>query len=464
VASLVVLLGVTLLLILPRIRGAAPGGPGDAARASTQGAGRASHEAVPADDGDQDEPEDPQEPRDPERSGARFHRSSRADEDAGPGAGADTASLEAIGYAAGSMSGRGAAGVTVFERELASPGLNFGNDGHAPEAFLMDMEGRILHRWACPIERAFPRRELPQDATDYGYFRRVHLFPNGDLLGIFEGQGMVKLDRDSRILWTYRARPHHDVRVMDDGRIYVLTRRQEDAPRLSKKRPILHDSIDVLTPDGELERRVSLVEALERSRFDNLLPRLEDGGDLFHTNSLRILDGRLADRSPAFAAGNALVSFFTLNMVAVVDMQSGVLTWALSDAWFHQHDATLLENGNLLVFDNGRQGFSRVWEIEPLTQEVVWCYGGPDVDFYSHTCGLAQRLANGNTLITETDQGRAFEVTPAKRIVWEFHTPYRAGDQGELIASLFRVERLPPDFPADWARGAAAPEVGAEER
>ena len=66
-----------------------------------------------------------------------------------------------------------------------------------------------------------------------------------------------------------------------------------------------------------------------------------------------------------------------------------------------------------------------------------------------HTSG-AQRLPNGNTLITESDGGRALEVTPDRRIVWEFFNPHRAGEQGEYIATLFELLRLPPDFPVDW--------------
>jgi hypothetical protein len=59
---------------------------------------------------------------------------------------------------------------------------------------------------------------------------------------------------------------------------------------------------------------------------------------------------------------------------------------------------------------------------------------------------MARRLPNGNTLIVESQAGRAIEVTPDQEIVWEFVHPHRAGPQDELIAQLFDVVRLPPDF------------------
>ena len=57
-----------------------------------------------------------------------------------------------------------------------------------------------------------------------------------------------------------------------------------------------------------------------------------------------------------------------------------------------------------------------------------------------------------NTLITETDRGRAFEVTPEKEIVWEFHNPYRFGPKDELVAIVPEMVRLPADFPVDWVQ------------
>jgi len=56
----------------------------------------------------------------------------------------------------------------------------------------------------------------------------------------------------------------------------------------------------------------------------------------------------------------------------------------------------------------------------------------------------------GNTLITESDAGRAFETTADGKIVWEFYNPHSAGEQDEYIATLMEVVRLPQFFPTDW--------------
>jgi hypothetical protein len=63
--------------------------------------------------------------------------------------------------------------------------------------------------------------------------------------------------------------------------------------------------------------------------------------------------------------------------------------------------------------------------------------------------GSSQRLSNGNTLIIESNDGRAFEVTAEGEVVWEFYNPARAGDDRQLIATLCDTVRLAPQA-AGW--------------
>jgi hypothetical protein len=91
-----------------------------------------------------------------------------------------------------------------------------------------------------------------------------------------------------------------------------------------------------------------------------------------------------------------------------------------------------------------RVGESRVIEIDPLTQEVAWRYGeGRREGFFSEANGFVQRLPNGSTLITISAEGRAIEVTPDRKIAWEYDSPFRAGEKKELVATLHQVEGVP---------------------
>jgi hypothetical protein len=374
--------------------------------------------------------------------------------------------LEAIGYAAGSREAPDAKGVVLHAREKAQPGLNLYSSGHAAEAVLMDMDGEILHRWRYDFDEAFPDHPLA-DKADAHFWRRVQLFENGDLLAIHEGLGILKLDAASKLVWAHPHPVHHDLDVKPNGEIWVLMREARLVPHVSRDEPILEDFIAVLAPDGTLRRRLSLLEAYQNAGTQHswteasrrfwekektrklAFPR----GDIFHTNSLAVLDGRIADRVPAFRSGNVLLSMCHLDAIAVVDPERNRVVWSLEGPFQLQHDPQVLPDGNLMVFDNHWQPRrSRVVVIDPLSRGIVWEYrGSPESPFYSRTCGVAQRVPNGNTLITESDSGRAFEVTPAGEIVWEFYNPRRAGEKAQFIATLFELIRLAPDFPTDWA-------------
>jgi hypothetical protein len=240
--------------------------------------------------------------------------------------------------------------------------------------------------------------------------------------------------------------------VNADGRIYVLTRKYRVLPRLDPTRPVVEDFITILDPGGKVLQSVSLLEAFEKSSYAAYLGKIPEYGDLFHTNTIQVLDGSQAHRSAIFKQGNVLISVRNLDVIGIVDMQTEEVVWALSGQWKAQHEPILLANGNILLLDNqGHRGMSKVIEIDPFTQQIVWAYyGTPANGFSTETCGSNQRLPNGNTLIVESDSGRAFEVTPGGQIVWEYYNPARAGDDGELIATLFDVVRLDPGHVAGW--------------
>ena len=69
-----------------------------------------------------------------------------------------------------------------------------------------------------------------------------------------------------------------------------------------------------------------------------------------------------------------------------------------------------LANGNILA---AHEGEGAVREVD-VTGHVVWEYTGVE------NAGDAQRLPNGNTLISCGTQKRVLEVTPDKKIAWQF--------------------------------------------
>ena len=365
----------------------------------------------------------------------------------------EIARLESMGYMQGTMPARRAAGVLQHDKARAYQGLNFYVSGHAPEAILMDMQGNVLHKWGYDFFDAWPDRPVPRGGRRPTHWRRAYLYPNGDLLAIYGGYGLVKLDKDSKLLWGYEDNVHHDLDVREDGTIYTLVRKGEWAREVNARSPVIVDYVVVLDENGKEQRRISILECFKNSWFAPMVYHMQRTGEVLHTNTIEVLDGRHAGKIPAFKEGNILVCMRDLDMAAVLDPQTRKAAWGLFGRWRRPHEPVLLDNGHMLIFDNrGVRRGSRILEFDPATQEVSWQYGGKAAEyFFSGLLGSVQRLPNQNTLITESENGRAFEVTPGHQLVWEFVSPHRAWDKPELVASLFEVVRLAPDFPHDWA-------------
>jgi hypothetical protein len=241
-------------------------------------------------------------------------------------------------------------GVTVHVSERAFPGMNFRVSARGPEASLLDMEGNVLHRWQRSYPDSFPDQPADGRPGSVRSWRAALLLPNGDLLALFDGYGLVRLDRSSALLWAHPCPCHDGLAVDADGRVHVLD-----------------DGVSILSGDtGEVLGRVSLREAFERSPFAALL---EAGGaapdpDTLRADSIQILD-----------TGGCAVSLPDLGVTALLDLGQGAVVAAIPG--LRGRAAALpvqrLANGNNLVTEPFA---GRAIEVAP-DETVVWEYVEP---------------------------------------------------------------------------------------
>jgi len=356
-------------------------------------------------------------------------------------------------------------GVVQIDRDRASPGLNLYSPRNRPQAILMDLDGEIVHSWRAVVE--------PGDT-----WQHVELLPDGELLAVVAERRLLKVDSKSKVVWTLDKPFHHDIAVSEVGRIYSILRGERSVDINGDEVSILDDSIAVISPDGELLETVSIYDLFGdqvpasrwkhvkrwQSRSDTIEAankRREKGEfpfphgspvDLFHTNSVEIIP---RDVDGVARKGDLLISLRELDQIAVLDLENRAIRWRWGPGILRkQHQPTLLDNNNILVFDNKGAGkkISRVIELDPRSGEIVWEYvADPPRSFYSALRSGNERLPNGNTLITESDKGRAFEVTVDGERVWEFYVPIINREKKSRV-SVYRMTRLPVSAKElDWS-------------
>jgi hypothetical protein len=173
------------------------------------------------------------------------------------------------------------------------------------------------------------------------------------------------------------------------------------------------DIVREIDPSGKLVWQWDAAEHIRpysSENFAHYLPRTVqnpytwrwDANDWTHVNSAQRLSN-----------GNTLISLRNFDLVIEVNSQ-GDTVWSFGPLVLkHQHCAWLLENGHLLVTDNGN---ARVIEVDRATQQIVWEYKD-GLNMPVQAC--AYRLPYGNTLITDSYNYRILEVTPQKEKAWE---------------------------------------------
>jgi hypothetical protein len=282
----------------------------------------------------------------------------------------------------------------------------------------------------------------------------------------------------------------------DGGRTLLLVHRNVTNPEISDKR-LLDDVLIEVDWEGNILWEWAVSDHFEELGFDeaakNVLFRDPNsrhfggntGGDWMHINSASwVGPNKFYDAGDErFHPDNIIWDARESNIIAITDRKTGKIVWQLGPdfskpevrhlGWIiGQHHAHIIPRGlpgegNLLVYDNGGWGgyglpnpsspyglknalrdYSRVLEINPVTLEIEWQYTPTEAGFlapldsyrfYSPYISSAQRLPNGNTLITEGADGRIFEVTREHELVWEYISPYKNKRNSNMVYRAYRV-------------------------
>lgn len=377
-------------------------------------------------------------------------------------------------------------------------------------ARLIDLNGNSVHEW----KDAAAHSTAIDPAVNGG--KLGHVFTTLDTI---EGKGtdlvpgqinrrvaktIGELDWDGKAVWTFgekapggAAQQHHDWARLPNGNTIVLANLAH--PVKGFKLPqLLDDVIYEVNQAGEVVWKWIASEHLNEFGFSPAelkLLRNSDNADYLHANNLKVVGpNRWFDAGDKrFDPENLLFDSRDANFIAIVDKKTGKIAWRLGphfpaisedqqkarkvprpvDQISGQHDAHIIPSGlpgagNLLVFDNqGPAGFppvalpftggSRVLEIDPVKNEIVWQYtgvdsGGPSWSFRSTHISAARRLPNGNTFIDEGQSGRLFQVTREGDIVWEYVNPYARAGKDPLTGKpttnnqLYRGQPVPYEW------------------
>lgn len=407
-------------------------------------------------------------------------------------------------------------GTTIYRPDKAWSGFTVLSPLGTPAVIVLDMNGRVVKRWdGFDLVSGGPARVLPGGVV---IAPQGNAMPHLESLALvaedFDGKVLWRFDRGERIdrsgTSEWSGRQHHDWQlsnfpagyyspqftpVLKGASVLLLTHTSHSDPAIADV-ALDDDRLVELDPQGRVAWQWRAADhigefgltAAMRAAIRRMARR--DGFDWFHVNSATWLGPNkwFAAGDKRFDPRNVLISSRQASLVAIV-ARDGKVVWQLGPdstaspaakalgQIIGQHNVTMIPEGlpgagNLLLFDNGgaagygdpspispngdtiyQRATSRVLEIDPVGLALVWSYAAPN--FYSFNISGAQRLPNGNTLITEGTTGRVFEVTPDKEIVWEYLAPPSAGPRPS--PAIYRAYRIPYDWLPQVARPKEVP-------
>jgi len=353
----------------------------------------------------------------------------------------DTKGLPKLG------AGRGA---QVLDRNLASPGYTLIVFAGSCACQLVSLDGEIVRSWKDePCHR----------------WEHAELLPDGDLVvvgarldedklpdPIESGRYVMRLGWNGELRWRAEINAHHDISLTADGKLMTLVLKRRRVPAIDPENDIADDQITLLAPDGKVVESVSLYDLLSAS--DPPFSFQKAGGhdtgahrliDILHSNAIRSasLPG-LARENSIYGPGAVLVTSRHQDELMIIDLPSRRLLWHWGRGVLSgPHEASMLPNGNILVFDNGlSRGWSRVLDLNPFAPaSLVQFAPSGAARFFDRVMGSCQRLPNGNTLIVHSEGGGAFELTPQGTVAWTYEGTLETPD-GHRV-KLIRMRRVP---------------------
>ena len=282
----------------------------------------------------------------------------------------------------------------------------------------------------------------------------------------FTHKKVVEFNKAGAIVWEYDPFPlgripHHEYTRLPNGNTLMLTTELSTASQITPI-PVWDENVVEVDPQGNIVWEWSGLAHLGQmpvnvEGWQTLITPGATQVTLFHMNSVEYLPpNRWEATDPRFAAGNVLVSFRNINFVCVIDKSSGNIVWSIHNKTIGQHHARMLPPdsegaGHILMFDNGGSAgapplkfrpYSRVIELHPISREIMWSYGGLRREpLFSGLMSSAQRLPNGNTLISEWARGYTREVARDGTVVWHYVT-----------GKTYRAYRAPATWPTQAIR------------
>jgi hypothetical protein len=356
--------------------------------------------------------------------------------------------------------------ITTFVDTAVQPGLTLltGIGGNRSLFIkVVNFHGEPVHQWNIDWHKIWsdathvPEKMIPRGKPG----TQIHgsrLMDNGDIVFNFENLGLVRLDPCGTTVFKVPYPTHHAIDVDEKGHFWLpgqtnyLSKLAEYPNYIP---PFKDDTVVEISADGELLSEISIMALLRDNGYPGLmyLSVLKDkstrvSGDVYHLNDVEVFPADLDEG--VFQHGDIMLSLRNINTILVFNKHTRKIRYLSIGKFVRQHDPDFIDGNTISVYDNNHIApasfghSSRIVILSALNDQLTtYISGSEELPFYSRKMGKHQWLENGNLLILEAMNGRLLEISPDKKLVWDYNNII---DQTGVVGIMEGAERLSKKF------------------
>lgn len=311
-------------------------------------------------------------------------------------------------------------------------------------------DGEVAWEWSVPDSRVFAVKQLDEETvlaavavkTPAEACAEEHLEVEEKDDHCVNNR-VVEIDKETNeVVWEYNwydefIHDHevHDVERLDNGQTAIIDMGNDRAFTVNRDGEITWEwqAENHLTPGTPFYEKYGGPE------------KEGEEDDWTHANDIDQLEN-----------GNFLISLRNFDAVIEVDPETNEVVDVTgepgnNDILDEQHNPQYIEDEGTMVVADSRN--DRIIELDLESEEYIWRYTGPSSERLKWPRD-ADRLPNGNTLITDSQKNRVLEVNPDGEVVWQFHD-----HDGEVIPLPYEADRIGVGEPSDAPSGTELAEV-----
>lgn len=292
---------------------------------------------------------------------------------------------------------------------------------------------KVLYRWVPDINEIIKVRDKGKSLAEQSNKGNIvfwHPLPSGDGSVVFntEDRSLIKIDKNSKILWSLDGIYHHSQEFDAEGNIWASSVMDNNSDFVRQFfEDYRDDAIAKVSPDGKLLFKKSITDIL-----------LENGyrGLLFGIGPMERDPLHLNDIQPALTSteywqkGDLLVSIRNKSTVFLYRPSTNKILWLKTGPWLNQHDANFVDESRISIFGNNIIRNNKYDFIDGHNEVYIFDFKNsetstPYTDFLmkakvkTMTGGRSEVLPNGDVFIEETDFGRMLRGSN-RQIIWQY--------------------------------------------